>query len=81
MHKLIRTKDKLLKKGKRNPADMNAKMLLEQVSNLLRSKQAQAKPDYYQALLTRSGQRDAWKIVNNALRECNQILSITINNG
>lgn len=79
--KLIRIKDKLLKKSKRNPADTNAKMLLEHVSNLLRSKKAQAKTDYYQTLLTRSGQRDAWKIVNNALRERNQILSITINNG
>ena len=80
--KLIRIKDKQIKKCKQNPGDNNSRALLEHVSNLLCRKKKQAKHDYYQNILARSSQRDAWKIVNNIRGEKHgRNPNITIHNG
>lgn len=65
--KLIKIKDKLLKKKRNNPNDNHTTELFAHVSKILQDKKAKTKRDYYEGLLSGNNQKAAWKIIKNVM--------------
>lgn len=65
--KLIRIKDKILKKKRNNPNDNHTAALLAHVSKKLQEKKAKAKREYYERLLNGNNNKSAWKLIKNVI--------------
>lgn len=65
--KLIKIKEDLLGKSRRNPNNTYFAGLLERVSKLLQDEKASSKRNYYNRLLACADQKAAWDVINESL--------------
>lgn len=64
---MMRWKENLLKRSRRNPLDEQVAGLLSHVSRMLQKKKDTCKREYYHRLLSNCSQKNAWKVVGDVL--------------
>lgn len=65
--KLLAIKEKLLKKSRTNPLDMQTKSLLKHASKKVQSKKEECKRNYYYRQLSSSSTKQCWRCLNEIM--------------
>lgn len=77
---LMAIKDKLLKRKKKNPNDLQTAELLNHVSKKLQSKKTLCKRNYYHRLLSSGNTKQSWKCINELIgKNSNRSKSVELN--